>query len=308
MYVSNVRKLDRMLGGVRGPAEDLFVALVHLSVHVHHDMPHVPAVQDGLREGGGQPFQDGVRHGGPGRPPVLEEDRPIARLQPPSSVREPAEDLVQFGVPCWRSWWRARVVRVLFAQPSGEVGGDLGKGFDADEEVVVHEIRIDFFFCRICIMATDTFNQLLRSFLTELAQTFPEDVSVKLALPAFDAIVARTPKHPLTLFMDVAGPHAEAIASRDVAKLRKASMVVAGVDVSRYLNDPGLSDASREAIVGYLSTLYMLGVSVSALPEPVMAMIEQTANAIAGQIERGETSLSEVAASMLSDPSKFLNM
>lgn len=143
------------------------------------------------------------------------------------------------------------------------------------------------------------FNALLRNFMDELAQTFPEDVTLSVSTTSFDALVKANARKPLQLFMEAAGAHAQLILTKDPALFEHPLTLAGALDLKKYWDSPGLSEASKDAIWGYLQQLYLLGSTVSALPPEMLGAIETMAQECASKIESGEADLSSITSMLL---------
>lgn len=144
------------------------------------------------------------------------------------------------------------------------------------------------------------FNALLRNFMDELAQTFPEDATLSASLTGLDALVKANARKPLQLFMDAVGAHAQLILTKDPALFAQPLTLSGAFDLKKYWDSPGLSEASKDAIWGYLQQLYLLGSTVSALPPEMLGAIETMAQECASKIESGEADLSSITSMLLS--------
>lgn len=143
------------------------------------------------------------------------------------------------------------------------------------------------------------FNTLLRNFMHELCQTFPEDATLSLSLDGLDALVKANARKPLELFMEAVGAHAQLILTKDPALFATPLTLSGTLDLKTYWDSPGLSDASKDAIWQYLQQLYLLGSTVSALPAEMLTAIESMAQECASKIESGEADLASVTNMLL---------
>lgn len=149
-------------------------------------------------------------------------------------------------------------------------------------------------------MATiQSFNGLLRNFIQELCQTFPEDATLAMCLEGFDTLVKANARKPMDLFMQSVGPHAQFIMSKDPALFEKPLTLSGTLDLKTYWDSPGLSQASKDAIWQYLQTLYMLASTVSAVPPEMLSAIESLAQNCATKIQSGEADLTSVTNMLL---------
>jgi len=145
--------------------------------------------------------------------------------------------------------------------------------------------------------STASFNVCMNQFLESLKGTFPEkQASLDFVQTSVDALIAEDPTMPSKLFLQSVSPYLPQILSKDpkVFESLKAPM---GLDLQGMWNDPGLSENTREAIWGYLSTLTMLS-TTSGMPKELLTAIEGMASGAADRVKNGED-FSTVASSMI---------
>ncbi len=135
------------------------------------------------------------------------------------------------------------------------------------------------------------FNDMLKTFLQELADVFPEDKQISGFLGTLDDIAALDPNLPMNVFMKSIGPHAKQIAARDESVMQTLSFP--GADIAKLWNS-GISDATKDAIWQYLNMLLVVATTVSSIPPDVLKQIESLAGEYAEKIERGEVTMDVV--------------
>jgi hypothetical protein len=143
------------------------------------------------------------------------------------------------------------------------------------------------------------FNALLRAFIEELAHTFPEDATLAVSLTGLDTLIKANARKPLQLFMEAVSAHAQLILSKDPTLFDQPITLPGALDLKKYWDSPGLSDASKDGIWGYIQQLYLLGSTVSALPPEMLGAIESMAQQCASKIESGEADLSSITSMLL---------
>lgn len=141
------------------------------------------------------------------------------------------------------------------------------------------------------------FNTMLKNFLEELADVFPEEPQIRLFLDGFDALVAITPRAPMDMLVESLGPHAALASAKDPALFDQIKFP-GGIDFAR-LWASDISDNTREAIWQYISLLLMLGTTVRSMPPQVLQGIESMAESCAAQLESGQMDLSAMDLSAL---------
>ena len=139
---------------------------------------------------------------------------------------------------------------------------------------------------------------MMREFIGELKATFPEQQELALFVLGYDHLIAMNPRKPLTLFMDAMSPHAQLIMARDDALFSQPLDM--GVDLHALWNTEDLSAATRDAIWQYISTLFLLGTTITSLPTHLLENIESVAENCASKIQSGDMNMNDLMRSMSS--------
>ena len=103
-----------------------------------------------------------------------------------------------------------------------------------------------------------SFNEVMRQFLTDLANVFPEDPAILTAMQSLDDLIRVNFKKPAAMFLEAIGPYAEKIGAHDESVF--ADMDFPGVDFKNLWNS-GISANTKNAIFMYLKQLLILSVS-----------------------------------------------
>jgi hypothetical protein len=163
---------------------------------------------------------------------------------------------------------------------------------------------------KICVYLNMTtvnaFNTLLREFIAELAESFPEHEKLQLALATLDGLVKALPSKPMQLFMDALGPHSGLIMARDDSLFEQDIDIGGSLDLKEIWNTEGLSQNTRDAIWQYISTLYLLGNTVQHIPSELLSSIETVAQNCASQIESGQLNMADMTSSLLQSMSGLM--
>lgn len=123
------------------------------------------------------------------------------------------------------------------------------------------------------------FNEMMKQFLTELVQTFPEEKAMKKYLTAFEMAKKSNARMVLNEFMKSVGPYSQQIMSRDETFFIEHNSEIPFVNelnLKDHWNDE-LSESTKGAIWQYMQTLYLMGMTISTLPEETLSMIESVA-------------------------------
>lgn len=141
------------------------------------------------------------------------------------------------------------------------------------------------------------FNTMLKNFLGELADVFPEEAQITTFLHTFDSLVTLNPRGPLELFVDSLTPHAPLAMAKDPALFDKLQFP-GGIDFQR-LWRTDISDNTREAIWQYINLLFLLGTTVRNMPPEMLQGIEAMAQSCAAQMESGELDFGSLGAMLM---------
>jgi hypothetical protein len=150
------------------------------------------------------------------------------------------------------------------------------------------------------------FNTMLKSFLEELTEVFPEQRDVATFLAGFDAFTTITPRKPLQLFVDAIAPHVDMLMTKDAGLF--AALQFPGIDFNAMWTSPGVTDATRDAIWQYLHTLFLLGTTVQSLPPELLASIETVAHDCAEKMQGGEMDFSSMASALMGGLGPLANL
>lgn len=141
------------------------------------------------------------------------------------------------------------------------------------------------------------FNDLMQQFLSELSKTFPEEKGIKKFQTSFDLLKSSNPKKCVELFMSGVSPYSNEISQKnDDFFLKNASEIegIKDLNITKYWTDE-LSQPTKDAIWQYLQTLFMLGNTITAIPDETLSMIENVAKQCAENIQNGEGEFDEKA-------------
>jgi hypothetical protein len=154
---------------------------------------------------------------------------------------------------------------------------------------------------------TNAFNDLLKAFITELQSCFPEQRGLLLCLAAFDSVVASSPTKPLEMYMEAIGPHSALLMARDPSLFAQPIELAGNVDLSAIWAQEDVTDATRDALWQYLSTLYILGTTIQSVPADVLSSIEKVAGECATQMETtGRMDMNAMTSMLMSKMSEMM--
>jgi len=130
------------------------------------------------------------------------------------------------------------------------------------------------------------FNDMMGQFLVELHKTFPEEKGIKKMMTSFDVLKSSNPRLVVDAFMKGVTPYAEKISIKDESFLLKE---IETIDFLKDLNIKSywerMSVNTKGATWQYLQTLYMLGTTITSIPDDTLKMIEGIAKECADKME-----------------------
>ena len=140
------------------------------------------------------------------------------------------------------------------------------------------------------------FNDMMSQFLVELHRTFPEEKSIKKMLTSFDVLKASNPRLVVDGFMNGVSPYATQISSKDDTFLLEECKKIdflKELDLSSYWTR--MSSNTKDATWQYLQTLYMLGTTITSIPDDTLKMIESIAKECADKMQGDDGELNQDA-------------
>ena len=133
------------------------------------------------------------------------------------------------------------------------------------------------------------FNDMMGQFLVELHKTFPDEKGIKKMMTSFDVLKSSNPRLVVDAFMKGVSPYADKISSKD------ETFLLDEIDTIDFLKDLNIksywdrmSSNTRDATWQYLQTLYMLGTTITALPQDTLSQIESIAQGVASKLQDGD--------------------
>ena len=150
------------------------------------------------------------------------------------------------------------------------------------------------------------FNDMLSQFLVELHKTFPEEKGIKKMMTSFDLLKSSNPRLVVDAFMKGVSPYADKISAKDETFLLKEIDTIdllKDLDIKSYWER--MSPNTKGATWQYLQTLYMLGTTITSLPQDTLRQIESIAQGVASKLqdedggELNQDALMKMMSSML---------
>jgi len=133
------------------------------------------------------------------------------------------------------------------------------------------------------------FNDMMGQFLVELHKTFPEEKGIKKMMTSFDVLKSSNPRLVVDAFMKGVSPYADKISAKDETFLLKEIETIDFLkDLSIKSYWERMTENTKNATWQYLQTLYMLGTTITALPQDTLSQIESIAKGVASQLQDGD--------------------
>ena len=149
--------------------------------------------------------------------------------------------------------------------------------------------------------SSQAFTSVMDEFLNELCETFPEEKKIKVYYNSFKTMKKVNSRQILEQFMKEASKHSEKIVNRDESYfMNSEAEFLKEMNIEKWWTDD-LSSGTKDAIWQYLNTLYVLGTTISNIPQDLLKTIENVAEQCAGQMgddSMGGADMSSLMAGM----------
>jgi len=132
---------------------------------------------------------------------------------------------------------------------------------------------------------------MMEQFLSELSRTFPEEPSVKKYSTSFELLRKSNPRKCIDLYMKGASKSADKIMQKNTDFFLEMEKVM-GIDLLKFWSDD-LSENTKNAIWQYIQTLYLLGTTITSIPQETLSAIEDVANKCAISMQNGDGTFDE---------------
>jgi len=144
--------------------------------------------------------------------------------------------------------------------------------------------------------SVSAFNDMMSQFLVELHKTFPEEKGIKKMLTSFDLLKSTNPRLVVDGYMKGVSPYADKISAKDETFLLNE---IENIDFLKELDIKSywvkMYANTKSATWQYLQTLYMLGTTITSLPEDTLSQIESIAKGVADNMQNGDGELDQDA-------------
>jgi hypothetical protein len=154
-----------------------------------------------------------------------------------------------------------------------------------------------------------SFNHMLQEFVAELSATFPDYPQITLFKAALPGMLKENPRQGLDTFMAATSPHGEKIMQNDESFFEEDINLGMGLKLNDLWHADGLDTDTRKAIFSYVSTLYVLGMTIQNLDPKILDGIEDIAkNAAATVKETGSLDIAGMLPQMMSQVGNLMGV
>ena len=133
-------------------------------------------------------------------------------------------------------------------------------------------------------------NDMMVQFISELLSTFPEEKSIKKYQTSFDLLRKSNPRKCVEGYMAEVTPVQDKIMSKDESFFldsnSNTSELIRDLNIAKYWTSD-LSQNTKDAIWQYLQTLYILGTTITMIPQETLNSIEKIASDCADNMQNG---------------------
>lgn len=122
--------------------------------------------------------------------------------------------------------------------------------------------------------------EMMDSFLSELAKTFPDEPGVKKYKTSYELVRKANPRKCVESYMAACAEFNQQIMNKDEAFFVEQGETISflkDMNIKKHWEDPELSQGTRDAIWQYIQTLYILGTTITSFPPEALGMIENVA-------------------------------
>jgi len=153
-----------------------------------------------------------------------------------------------------------------------------------------------------------TFNKTLLDFIADLSETFDDVSEIGLLKALVPSLIRDNEMAAVDLFMAAMTPYSKSIVNRD-ASMFDAPVILGTLDVSTLWNADGLDDATRSAILDYVNSLFVLGMTLQKVDGAVLGQIESLAGDAAKSLKQsGSLDIASVLPGLMQNVGSMLGM
>ena len=153
-----------------------------------------------------------------------------------------------------------------------------------------------------------TFNKTLLDFIADLSETFDDVSEIGLLKAMIPQLIRDKETAAVDLFMKSMEPYAQHIINRDAAMF-ESPVIIGTLDVSTLWNANGLDDVTKSAIMDYVNSLFVLGMTIQKVDDAVLGQIETLAGDAAKSLKQsGSLDIASVLPGLMQNVGQMLGM
>lgn len=141
--------------------------------------------------------------------------------------------------------------------------------------------------------------EMMQQFLDELESTLPEEKGISYYKQKYDLVRKTNPRVAVEKYMARMGPYSQQLMSKDekffLDDCSEEDGFIDKINLRHHWKSGTLSANTKDAIWQYLQTLYVLGTTITAIPQDALNMIEDVANKCAQNMQNGEGGIDQKA-------------
>ena len=141
-----------------------------------------------------------------------------------------------------------------------------------------------------------------------MGETFDDVAEIGLLRAMIPSLINDNEQAALKLYMDALRPYGEKLVKKDHT-IFEAPLVIGTLDVSTLWHADGLDDGTREAIMNYISTLFVLGMTLENVDGEMLNNIEKMAADAASTLkESGSIDIAAVLPGLMQNVGTMMGM
>lgn len=125
-----------------------------------------------------------------------------------------------------------------------------------------------------------SFNHILEEFVDELSETFSDYPQIQLFKAGLPGMLEQDEWYGVNTLMETLTPHGDKILNNDRTFFEEELHLGMGLKLNQLWREE-LDDDTRDAIANYVSTLFMLGMTLKSITPDIMSKIESIAQSAA---------------------------
>jgi len=144
------------------------------------------------------------------------------------------------------------------------------------------------------------FNDMMGQFLDDILSVWDDDLAIIMARAR-----PREGSEPYQTFMKQIGPFAQKMMAKDPSFFCEENEFAKDLYLHKHWYEPTCTDANKAAIWQWLSSLYMIAMTLNMFPADALSQIEAVAEKCAKNMKLGDGNMSE--ASLMSGMNSMLS-